>query len=98
MCPFPEHQRFRVIRMSQGLVIDIMTFNSYSLQYYSFWKGKIGIARTVPVSWTTPMSIASVTVDSFHKSFLCYSYSITVYESKSQGARIFYCHVNLLKS
>ena len=22
--------------MSQGLVIDIMTFNSYSLQYYSF--------------------------------------------------------------
>ena len=48
--------------MSQGQVIDIMTFNSYSLQYYSFWKGKIGIARTVPVSWTTPMSIASVTV------------------------------------
>ena len=75
--------------MSQGQVIDIMTFNSYSLQYYSFWKGKIGIARTVPVSWTTPMSIASVTVDSFHKSFLRYSYSITVYESKSQGARIF---------
>ena len=28
--------------MSQGLVIDIMTFNSYSLQYYSFRKGKIG--------------------------------------------------------
>ena len=83
-------------------VIDILIigafFNSYSLQYYSFWKGKIGIARTVPVSWTTPMSIASVTVDSFHKSFLRYSYSITVYESKSQGARIFYCHVNLLKS
>ena len=46
MCPFPEHQRFRVIRMSQGLVIDIMTFNSYSLQYYSFWKGKIGFTRT----------------------------------------------------
>ena len=50
--------------MSQGQVIDIMTFNSYSLQYYSFRKGKIGFARTVPVSWTTPMSIASVTVDS----------------------------------
>ena len=32
--------------MSQGLVIDIMTFNSYSLQYYSFWKGKIGFTRT----------------------------------------------------
>ena len=28
--------------MSQGRVIDIMTFNSYSLQYYRFWKGKIG--------------------------------------------------------
>ena len=41
--------------MSQGQVIDIMTFNSYSLQYYSFRKGKIGFARTVPVSWTTPI-------------------------------------------
>ena len=29
-------------QMSQGQVIDIMTFNSYSLQFYSFWKGKIG--------------------------------------------------------
>ncbi|OYP43396.1 hypothetical protein CIK89_08975 [Prevotella sp. P4-119] len=28
--------------MSQGRVMDIMTFNSYSLQYYSFRKGKIG--------------------------------------------------------
>ena len=35
--------------MSQGQVIDIMTFNSYSLQHYSFRKGKIGFARTVPV-------------------------------------------------
>ena len=26
-------------KMSQGRVIDIMTFNSYSLQNYSFWKG-----------------------------------------------------------
>ena len=92
--------------MSQWQVIDIMTFNSYSLRYYSFWKGKIGFARTVPVSWTTPMSIASVTVwqltvseneffvlqitdNSFHKSFLRYSYSIAVFESKRQGARIF---------
>ena len=31
--------------MSQGQVIDIMTFNSYSLQYYSFRKGKIGTFR-----------------------------------------------------
>ena len=53
MCPFPEHQRFRVIRMSRDQVIDIMTFNSYGLQYYSFRKGKIGFARTVPVSWIT---------------------------------------------
>ena len=29
-------------QMSQGQVIDIMTYNSYSLQYYSFRKGKIG--------------------------------------------------------
>ena len=33
-------------RVSQGQVIDILIigafFNSYSLQYYSFWKGKIG--------------------------------------------------------
>ena len=27
-------------RMSQGRVIDIMTFNSYRLQYYSFEKRK----------------------------------------------------------
>ena len=35
--------------VSQGQVIDIMTYNSYGLQYYSFRKGKIGFARTVPV-------------------------------------------------
>ena len=35
--------------MSHGQAIDIMTYNSYSLQYYSFRKGKIGFARTVPV-------------------------------------------------
>ena len=35
--------------MSQGQVIDIMTFNPYGLQYYSFRNGKIGFARTVPV-------------------------------------------------
>ena len=59
---FPVFLSF--LKMSQGHVIDIMTFNPYSLQYYSFRNGKIGFARTVPVSWTTPMSIASVTVDS----------------------------------
>ena len=32
--------------MSQGLVIDIMTYNSYSLQYYSFSIRKIGFTRT----------------------------------------------------
>ena len=35
--------------MSQGQAIDIMTFNPYGLQYYSFRNGKIGFARTVPV-------------------------------------------------
>ena len=30
------------VKMSQWQVIDIMTYNSYSLQYYSYWKGKIG--------------------------------------------------------
>ena len=44
---FPVFLSF--LKMSQGHVIDIMTYNSYSLQYYSFWKGKIGFARTVPV-------------------------------------------------
>ena len=37
---FPVFLSF--LKMSQGHVIDIMTFNSYGLQYYSFWKGKIG--------------------------------------------------------
>ena len=34
---FPVFLSF--LKMSQGHVIDIMTFNSYSLQNYSFWKG-----------------------------------------------------------
>ena len=69
MCPFPEHQRFRVIRMSRDQVIDIMTFNSNSLQYYSFWKGKIGFARTVPVFLDNANShqALQLTVDSFQK-------------------------------
>ena len=50
---FIVYKRKVSFKMSQGQVIDIMTFNSYGLQYYSFWKGKIGFARTVPVSWTT---------------------------------------------
>ncbi len=37
--------------MSQGRVIDIMTFNSYSLQYYSFWKGKIGFGFLKHEDW-----------------------------------------------
>ena len=74
MCPFPEHQRFRVIRMSQGLVIDIMTFNSYSLQYYSFYIGKIGFGFLKHEDWflflgTTPIHTRrySLTVDSLWK-------------------------------
>ena len=37
--------------MSQGLVMDIMTFNSYSLQYYSFRKGKIGFGFLKHEDW-----------------------------------------------
>ena len=37
--------------MSQGQVIDIMTYNSYSLQYYSFWKGKIGFGFLKHEDW-----------------------------------------------
>ena len=44
-----------LLQMSQGQAIDIMTFNSYGLLYYSFRKGKIGFARTVPVYWTMPI-------------------------------------------
>ena len=36
---FPVFLSF--LKMSQGHVIDIMTYNSYSLQYYSFWKAKV---------------------------------------------------------
>ena len=31
-----------LISCHRDRVIDIMTYNSYSLQYYSFWKGKMG--------------------------------------------------------
>ena len=66
LCMKIAYRMCKFYPVSQGQVIDILIigafFNSYSLQYYSFWKGKIGFARTVPVSWTTPMSIASVTV------------------------------------
>ena len=65
---------YRFVQMSQGLAIDIMTFNSYSLQYYSFWKGKIGIARTVPVfldNANVNRKRYSLTVDSFRKRIFC---------------------------
>ena len=66
MCPFPEHQRFRVIRMSRDQVIDIMTFNSYSLQYYSFYIGKIGFGFLKHEDWFLFLGqrqfISSVTV------------------------------------
>ena len=48
--------------MSQGQVIDIMTFNSYSLQYYSFWKGKIGFTRTGFCFWGQSQFTPGVTV------------------------------------
>ena len=64
--------------MSQGQVIDIMTYNSYSLQYYSFRKGKIGFTRTVPVSWITPIHTKRYNITVSKNDFLRYSYSITV--------------------
>ena len=74
MCPFPEHQRFRVIRMSRDQVIDMMTFNSCSLQCYSFYSGKIGFGCLKHEDWflffgATPIHTGrySVTVDSLWK-------------------------------
>ena len=64
--------------MSQGQVIDILIigafFNSYSLLFYSKKKKKIGIARTVSVSWTMPIHTRrySLTVDSFHKPYFAF--------------------------
>ena len=72
MCPFPEHQRFRVIRMSRDQVIDIMTYNSYSLQYYSFSerKNRFWILETrglVPVFWDNANPHQALQFDSFGK-------------------------------
>ncbi len=37
-----HNKQLNVIQMSQGRVIDIIIIGgSYSLQYYSFWKGKM---------------------------------------------------------
>ena len=53
-------------RVSQGQVIDILIigafFNSYSLQYYSFWKGKIGFTRTGSCFWGQRQFTPGVTV------------------------------------
>ena len=60
--------------MSQGHVIDIMTYNSYSLQYYSFWKGKKGFGFLKHEDWDCFLDNANfnsqalqLTVDSFQK-------------------------------
>ena len=60
--------------MSQGQVIDIMTYNSYSFTVLQFLKRKnrFRILKTrgqVSVSWTMPIHTRrySLTVDSFHK-------------------------------
>ena len=64
--------------MSQGHVIDIMTYNSYSLQYYSFRKGKIGFGFLKHEDWDCFLDNANfnsqalqLTVDSFQKCFFC---------------------------
>ena len=74
--------------MSQWQVIDIMTYNPYSLQYYSFWKGKIGFARTVPVFLDNANSHQALQYNNITVSeneFLRYSYSITVWETVFLG-------------
>ena len=71
--------------MSQGLVIDIMTYNSYSLQYYSFRKGKIGFARTVPVFLDNANSHQALQYNNITVSkndFLRYSWQLTVSENE----------------
>ena len=57
--------------MSQGHVIDIMTYNSYSLQYYSFRKGKIGFGFLKHEDWDCFFGQRQFT----HRR---YNYSITV--------------------
>ena len=71
-------ERKNRFRMSQWQVIDIMTYNSYSLQYYSFRKGKIGFGFLKHedgflFSWTTLIHTRrySLKVDSFPKWIFC---------------------------
>ena len=71
--------------MSQWQVIDIMTFNSYGLQYYSFRKGKIGFARTVPVFLDNANSHQALQYNNITVSkndFLRYSWQLTVSENE----------------
>ena len=72
-------------QMSQWQVIDIMTYNSYSLQYYSYWKGKIGFARTVPVFLDNANSHQALQYNNITVSkndFLRYSWQLTVSENE----------------
>ena len=74
-------------QMSQWQIIDIMTYNSYSLQYYSFWKGKIGFGflkhedRDCFLDNANSHQALQLTVDSFWKRIFCVTgvtgYSIT---------------------
>ena len=70
-------------QMSQWQIIDIMTYNSYSLQYYSFWKGKIGFGflkhedRDCFLDNANSHQALQLTVDSFQKWFFCGTYNNT---------------------
>ena len=60
--------------MSQGRVIDIMTYNSYSLQYYSLGKGKIGFGFLKHEDWDCFLDNAISTPKR-------YSWQLTVFEN-----------------
>ena len=51
--------------MSQGRGINIMTFNSYRLQYYSFWKGKMGFGACGGGTMTQGRVIDIMTFNSY---------------------------------
>ena len=89
----PEYDKYPpkvAPQMSQWQAIDIMTYNSYSLQYYRFWKGKKCHRDSSMTSYPsvtvwqflkTNFCVTGVTVDRFWKRiFLRYNpYSLQYY-------------------
>ena len=77
-------------QMSQWQVIDIMTYNSYSLQYYSFRKGKIGFTRTgfCFLDNANSHQALQLTVDSFQKRFFCVTATVLQFLKRKNRFRI----------